>query len=225
MTRNYSDNKGRNSKSPPFVALPNEMLDSPAFLALSPHATRLLVAFGRQFRGMNNASLIMPFSIARKYGFTNERTYYKALGELKRRGFIEMTKPAIRRGAPCAARYALTWHPIHEPVGDVHHDAIPTVRPSNDWQKCTTELPATVPAKSRKATGRSASYAPAKLPVKKPGNPKPTGKTASQKPVFRDFRQADQPVDLISTRGGGESVEKTARPARQLLTVVVGGVS
>ena len=142
MTRNYSDNKGRNSKSPPFVALPNEMLDSPAFLALSPHATRLLVAFGRQFRGMNNASLIMPFSLARKYGFTNERTYYKALDELKRRGFIEMTKPAIRRGTPCAARYALTWHPIHEPVGDVRHDASPTVRPSNDWQKYATEQPA-----------------------------------------------------------------------------------
>ena len=223
MTRNYSDNKGRNSKSPPFVALPNEMLDSPAFLALSPHATRLLVAFGRQFRDMNNASLIMPFSLARKYGFTNERTYYKALGELKRRGFIEMTKPAIRRGAPCAARYALTWHPIHEPVGDVHHDAIPTVRPSNDWQKCTTELPATVPAKSRKATGRSASYTPAKLPVIKPENPKPTGKTASQKPVFRDFRQADLPVDLISTIGGDAAAEAKVHAGRQLLTIVADG--
>ena len=225
MTRNYSDNKGRNSKSPPFVALPNEMLDSPAFLALSPHATRLLVAFGRQFRGMNNASLIMPFSLARKYGFTNERTYYKALGELKRRGFIEMTKPAIRRGAPCAARYALTWHPIHEPVGDVHHDAIPTVRQSNDWQKCTTELPAKVPAKSRKATGRSASYVPAKLPVKNPRNTKPTGKTASHKPVFVDLRPADLPVDLISTIGGDVATEERAHAGRQPLAIVADGAA
>lgn len=200
------------------------MLDSPAFLALSPHGTRLLVAFGRQFRGNNNASLILPFSMARKYGFSNQRTYYAALAELKRLGFIEMTRPAVRRGTPTAARYALTWIPIHEPVGDIRHDLASTDRPSNEWENWKPERWAEVPVKRQKAIGKTASYRGADLPVKNSKSEKTIGKTASHKPVFADLRQADLPVDLISTIGAGDRERGSDRLTRPPLAIVTGGV-
>ncbi len=201
MTKRYTSQKGRSAKSPPFVALLNEMVGSPAFRDLKPHAVKLLVAVARGYYGSNNASLIMPFELARAWGFNNERTYTKALKELVDHGFIEMTRPAVRRGRPMAARWAITWRPIDEPMEEHPHFATPTEKASNDWRKWTPNRPAKVPAKKRKATGKSAGQRPAKLPAKSPEFSEATGKSASQKPVFGNSRPADLPADLISTRG------------------------
>lgn len=201
MSGTYSRTKGRRDRTPPFTALPNDMLDSAAFRALTSHSTRLLIAFARQFRGNNNASLYVPFALAMEWGFSNERTYGKALRQLQERGFIEMTKPPVRRGKPTAARFALTWHPIHEPIGDVRHDATPTATPSNDWRNSPLDRPAKRPAKKQKVTGKSARQRPAKVPAKNSEIAKETGKSASQTAIFVDLRPADLPADLISTRG------------------------
>jgi len=176
------------------------MLDSDAFRTLKPHAVKLLVAIARGFYGTNNGSLAMPFEVARAWGFSNERTYTAALAQLVERGFLEMTRSAVRRGRPMAARWAITWKPIDEPVGDHQHFAIPTERPSNDWRKWASNRPAKVPAKTRNSTGKSAARRPAEVPVKGQQTSKATGKSASQMSVCGEFRQADLPADLISTR-------------------------
>jgi len=176
------------------------MIDSVAFRTLKPHAVKLLVAIARGFYGTNNGSLAMPFEVARAWGFSNERTYTAALAQLVDRGFLEMTRPAVRRGRPMAARWAITWKPIDEPVGCHQHIATPTERPSNDWRKWAPSRPVKVPAKKRNATGNNAGRRPAEVPVKGPQASEGTGKSASQKSVFGDFRQADLPADLISTR-------------------------
>ena len=220
----YSDNKGRRDRTPPFVALPNEMLDSPAYLAMSPHGTRLLIAFGRQFRGMNNASLYVTFSMAMKYGFTCKRTYYTALDELKRLGFLEMTKPATRRGIATAARYALTWHPIHEPLGDVKHDATPTDKASNDWRNWTPDRGANQPLKSQKARCLLATPGGANQPLKNEKVTEPRCESATHRAVSGDLRGANQPPDLISTNGGDVTAQELGTTDSPRLTLV-GGAS
>ena len=202
--RTYSRTKGR-GKTPPFVGLPLEMLDSVAFRTLKPHAVKLLVAISRGFYGTNNGSLAMPFEVARGWGFSNERTYTAALAQLVDHGFLERTRSAVRRGRPMAARWAITWRPIDEPVGDHQHYATPTERPSNDWREWAPSRPAKVPVKKRHSTGKSASRRSAEVPGKVPQTSEATGKSASQKSVFGDFRQADMPADLISTRAGDKT--------------------
>lgn len=201
MTRaSYMKAKGR-GKLPPFVGLPNEMIDSDAFRDLKAHAVKLLVAIARSYYGWNNGSLIMPFAVATTWGFTNERTYTAALRQLQEHGFIEMTRPAVRRGKPMAARWAITWQPIDEPVPEHPHDAAPTERASHDWRRWAPSRQGKVPGIARKSTGKSAGQRPAKVPVKSQRYAEATGKSASQKPVFDDSRQAEVPADLISTRG------------------------
>lgn len=120
----------------PFLGLPKEMLGSTAFATMSPHACKLLLALAAGYRGNNNGSLALPYSVAREvFGFTHKETYYRALHELQERGFLEITKPAVRRGVQSSTRFAITWESIHEPADAVGHDAIPTTTASNCWKK------------------------------------------------------------------------------------------
>ena len=201
MSKAYAKSKGRSAKSPPFVALRRDMIRSHAFLSLSPHATKLLIVIAVQYQGSNNGSLAIPFEAARAYGFTNKRTYYATLRELEAKGFIERTKPAVRRGKPTATRYAITWQPIDEPVGEVKHDASPTTKPSNQWLQWTPERVAEVPLKRKISRGTSATNGGAEVPPKPGGTGEPRGTSATYEPDLARSREADLPPVYRSTKG------------------------
>jgi len=127
--------RGR-KKAVPFVQLWTEMIRSDNFRTLPPHAVKLLLAFADQYRGWNNGSLSVSWQLANKYwDFANKRVYYKTLDLLVERGFLELGRPAVKRGKPAAARYAITWQPVDEPDREHPHDLMPSEKATNRWKE------------------------------------------------------------------------------------------
>jgi hypothetical protein len=114
----------RNTKTAPagpnkpksFVKLDDDLIDSEAWLHLSPPAFKLLVAVWRRHRGPANNGCI-PFSIrdARKLlgcGPNQARKYFE---ELERKGFLRLTRESSFN---VKTKLAREWEITAEPVGD-----------------------------------------------------------------------------------------------------------
>ncbi|NMG32365.1 hypothetical protein [Aromatoleum evansii] len=101
-----------------FLALPHQVMDCPAFIGLSAHATRLLLDMARQFAGTNNGRLLCTLSVMKKRGWCSNDTLSRARKELEAARFIQKTREAWmpRR----AAWYGLCWLPLDfDPAMDI----------------------------------------------------------------------------------------------------------
>ena len=121
-------NKGRANRGP-FLALPREILDSPAWAALTAHEVKLLVDLGAALRGRNNGDLACTWAAMHKRGWVSRDTLAKALAGLLAKGFISKTRQGYLR---LCSLYAVTWLPIDECEGKL--DVKPCPVPSNDWR-------------------------------------------------------------------------------------------
>ena len=90
-----------------FVALPYSVLNSPLFLALSPHAIKLLIDVAAQYRGDNNGDLSVAWKLMRPRNWRSEATLHKAKRELLEAGFLFEARKG-RRPNVCSL-FALTW--------------------------------------------------------------------------------------------------------------------
>ena len=126
--------KGRRQKSQ-FLALPHEILRSPAYRSLSPSAVKLLVDVGLQFNGRNNGNLSICMSEMRKQGWRSTATLNRAKKELLAAGLLEQTRQGGLNMGPNL--FALTWQSIDEcprKDGRRRHDVNPTNIPSGKWK-------------------------------------------------------------------------------------------
>ncbi|HMM76151.1 MAG TPA: hypothetical protein PJ986_10615 [Gammaproteobacteria bacterium] len=199
--------KGREAKAKiSHIRIYKEVYKSRAFRTLPPVAMKLLLLIWSQHNGKNNGSLIASFSLLREDGFTNERVLAGALRTLVERGFLEVTRPAVRGKNGTSARYAITLAPIDEPQNDVPHNAVPTKEASHAWRVW-----------ERDHAGGSAGKTPrveikiplADLPAKTlrirqlkgQNSPDPAGGSASHGPVSPPLRLADPPEVFRSATG------------------------
>lgn len=94
-----------------FVALPNVVLDCPAYRRLSFSARALLVDIARQFTGSNNGRLVLCEKAMKARGWASSTTIQRAAKELLVAGFICKTRQGYRPNT--ASWYALTWQALH----------------------------------------------------------------------------------------------------------------
>jgi hypothetical protein len=91
-----------------FVALPYSVLNSSLFIALSPHAVKLLIDVAAQYRGDNNGDLSLAWKLLKPRGWRSEATLHKAKRELMDAGFLYETRKGHRPNV--CSLFALTWH-------------------------------------------------------------------------------------------------------------------
>lgn len=116
----------RNSKNPlgeRFAALPHDVIDSAAYIALSKVERALLLEMVRQYNGKNNGLLRCNVRKLGVRGFSSSGTLHRAKKMLINAGFLYET---CAGGRPAKASwYALTWRPLdRHPRFDAHvmHD-------------------------------------------------------------------------------------------------------
>ena len=97
-----------------FLALPDCVLDSPAWLALSHPARSLLIDVARQIVGDNNGQLLASMAHLAKRGWTSADTVTRAKKELLAAGFLFETVKGQRPNK--ASWFAVTWRRL-----DRHH--------------------------------------------------------------------------------------------------------
>lgn len=92
------------------MGLPYSVINSPLFVALSPHAIKLLIDVAAQYRGDNNGDLSIAWKLMRPRGWRSEATLHKAKRELIEAGFLFETRKG-RRPNTCSL-FALTWRTL-----------------------------------------------------------------------------------------------------------------
>lgn len=90
-----------------FIAIPWVVLDSPAYLDLSPHAKALLLDIARQYTGSNNGALRCGRAYMAPRGWTSMDMLTKAKRELLEAGLLHETVKGCRPNK--ASWYAITW--------------------------------------------------------------------------------------------------------------------
>jgi hypothetical protein len=95
-----------------FVALPYSVLNSPLFLALSPHAVKLLLDVAAQYRGDNNGDLSAAWKLMQPRGWRSEATLHKAKHELLEAGFLYEARTGHRPNV--CSLFALTWFALDD---------------------------------------------------------------------------------------------------------------
>lgn len=95
-----------------FLALPYSVLNSPLFLALPPHAVKLLLDVAVQYRGDNNGDLSLAWKLMKPRGWRSEATLHKVKRQLIDAGFLYETRKG-RRPNTCSL-FALTWPALDE---------------------------------------------------------------------------------------------------------------
>ena len=93
-----------------FVALPMSVANSPLFIALSPHAVKLLIDVAAQYRGDNNGDLSLAWKLMKPRGWRSEATLHKAKREIMDAGFLYETRKGQRPNL--CSLFALTWHQL-----------------------------------------------------------------------------------------------------------------
>lgn len=125
MARTRSKNKGRGG-TPPFFQLKHQLLDLPAFIALSSTAKVLLLDIGRQFNGYNNGDLCVTLKVLKLRGWNSDDTMRRALKALIDAELVMLTRQG---GRNLCSLYAFTWLPINECGGklDVAETTTPPI--------------------------------------------------------------------------------------------------
>lgn len=90
-----------------FVALPIDVLESQAYLALSHPARSLLIELARQYMGSNNGQLIASLRFLRARGWTSSDVLNRARRDLLESGLVFETVKGHRPNK--ASWFACTW--------------------------------------------------------------------------------------------------------------------
>lgn len=93
-----------------FVAIPWDVLDSPAYAALSHPAKALLLEAARQYVRDNNGRLLLSMAYLKPRGWSSNDTITRAKRELIEAGFLHETVKGMRPNK--AGWYALTWYTL-----------------------------------------------------------------------------------------------------------------
>ncbi|MEH6474681.1 MAG: hypothetical protein V7727_03280 [Sneathiella sp.] len=104
-------NNGRN-KHEQFVPLPYAMVQSDAWLSLSPATIKVYIELRSKFNGGNNGELSLAYAFARKRLHLGNSTLRKAFQELEERGFIQLVKEGHWYGRQ-AAEWCATDRPYN----------------------------------------------------------------------------------------------------------------
>lgn len=119
--------KSSNRDGTGFLALPHVVMDSPAFVALSDPASRLLMDLCRQLRKDNNGRLVASMAALRSRGWTSNDKLTRARRELEEAGLIWQTRLGMRPNR--AAWFAVTWLSLDwSPEMDVKQTSFPRGR-------------------------------------------------------------------------------------------------
>jgi DNA-binding transcriptional ArsR family regulator len=102
--------QGRKSKSLPFVQLHKFMLESPAWLSLSPTARAAYVQLARRYDGCNNGALGLSVRMLADELNKSMNTAARALIELEDAGFIDAVKIGRFNRKRHASEYRLTMY-------------------------------------------------------------------------------------------------------------------
>jgi len=109
-----------------FTGIVHSVFESPAFVALSPHACKLLLELAGQYRGNNNGNLTVAWSVVKKRGWKSRTTLWRCKAELIEAGFVYVTRKG-HMPSTCEL-LALTWFPLDvSPKFD--HEALACFRP------------------------------------------------------------------------------------------------
>jgi len=113
-----------------FAGIPKECMKHENYCLLSPNAKVLLVEFCYQYNGYNNGDLSAAFSVLQKRGWRSKGTVSRALKELRKAGWIILTRQG---GKNQCSLYAITFKAIDECSGK--HELKPTNIAPGDWKK------------------------------------------------------------------------------------------
>lgn len=92
-----------------FVALSYTMMDSPAYMGLSPSAKVLLQDVARQYSGKNNGSLSPCWELMRQRGWKSPTTLNSAKKELRATRLITVTRKGTKGRNGEAELWAINW--------------------------------------------------------------------------------------------------------------------
>ena len=108
--------------------MPHKLINTRKYRSLSPHAVKLMIDLGSQYRGFNNGDLCLSWSVMEKYGWRSRSTLLKAKNELLAVNFIINTRQGGRNRA---SLFAITWKEIDECKGKLDID--PTKFQPGQW--------------------------------------------------------------------------------------------
>ena len=111
MWQGLGSERKRGARAETFLALPQAVVDSSQFIAMSAPAVKLLIDLFAQFRGANNGDLCATWSLMKPRGWRSKGTLHAALQELLNAGFLLCTRQGGRNRA---SLYALTFMAIDE---------------------------------------------------------------------------------------------------------------
>ena len=102
--------KGSSRDGRRFVALPNVLLESQAYLAISYTSRALLLELALQYSGSNNGKLTICDKALKPRGWNSPATIHKAKRELLEYGFLCETRKGHKPNK--ASWFALTWQTL-----------------------------------------------------------------------------------------------------------------
>ena len=121
--------KGRSNQKR-FLGINKDVLDSENYSKLGAWAVKLMVDIAKEYNGKNNGDLSATFSIMKKQGWRSKGTLNRAIKQLIKYGFLELTRQG---GKNRCSLYAITWQSIDECNGKL--DVKETRVASNLWNK------------------------------------------------------------------------------------------
>lgn len=108
--RSPSRRRDPNRDGDTFIALPDVVLASEAYIKLSHPAKSLLIELARQCRGHNNGQLLASMNYLRERGWNSSDVVTRAKRELLDGGFIFETVKGCRPNK--ASWFAITWRSL-----------------------------------------------------------------------------------------------------------------
>lgn len=131
MGRNKKFKESKAKREPGgFVALPYIVIRSDVFRLLSAHAVKLLIDLLAQYRGNNNGDLCAAWRVMQPCGWRSRDTLCKAIVELRKGGWIEVSRQG---GRHVASLYAVSFFAIDDCKGKL--DIKSTGSPNSLWKK------------------------------------------------------------------------------------------
>ena len=121
--------KGRSNQKR-FLGINKDVLDSESYSKLNAWAVKLMVDIAKEYNGKNNGDLSATFSIMKKQGWRSKGTLHRAIKQLIKYGFLELTRQG---GKNRCSLYAITWKSIDECNGKL--DVKETRVASNLWKE------------------------------------------------------------------------------------------
>lgn len=112
-----------------------DILDSPAYMALSWAQRALYIALCRKRKSFNNGNIEATLSDLRRVGFTSSASLAMGLRALRAVGLIDLTRNGhLSQGRRVCNLFRFTDHPVYEN----QKLGIPQMPPTNEWKKFRT---------------------------------------------------------------------------------------